>query len=114
VLPDGKVLSSFLEGVTDTRFFPYQISGAVGMVLKIYGCIDESLFAGTSPQALDMREAARDLEDVTVHGCIMADEVGFGKTKQLLLAAYLHTLLYPEQKPVVGRDTGTLAVLHTS
>lgn len=84
------------------------------MVLKIYGCIDESLFAGTSPQALDMREAARDLEDVKVHGCIMADEVGFGKTKQLLLAAYLHTLLYPEQKPVVGRDTGTLAVLHTS
>jgi SNF2 family DNA or RNA helicase len=100
VQPDGKVSSSFLQGVTDTKFFPYQISGAVGLVLKLYGSIEESLFAGTSNQALDMREAARDLEDVKVHGAIMADEVGFGKTKQLLLAAYLHTLLYPQQEAV--------------
>lgn len=92
-----------MNGVTDTEFFNYQISGAVGIALKLYGRIDaDALLRGTSyldnPRAADIRQAAVELKDVKIHGCIMADEVGFGKTKQVLLAAYLHTILSKEEE----------------
>lgn len=40
-----------------------------------------------------VREAAKALRDLMVHGCLLCDDVGFGKTKQGLLIAYLHQLL---------------------
>ena len=36
------------------------------------------------------------LRDLCMRGCILADDVGFGKTKQLLLVAFLHIIMNEE------------------
>lgn len=71
------------------------------MILKLYGKIDaEKLLRATKaldhPRAAAIRQAAAQLNSLKIHGAIMADDVGFGKTIQLLLAAFLHTLLTDE------------------
>jgi SNF2 family DNA or RNA helicase len=42
----------------------------------------------------DIRDAARQLEDLWIDGCFLADEVGLGKTLQGLLAITLSILIY--------------------
>jgi hypothetical protein len=70
----------------------------------MYGSIDsETLLTNTGsmghPLADRVREAAKLLTDVCVNGAILADETGFGKTKQCLLAATIHALLFAEKDP---------------
>jgi SNF2 family DNA or RNA helicase len=98
-LADGRVRSRLLDGLATSNFYTYQISGAVGCILKMYGKVDaDKLLRGTNntknPRAKDVQNAAASLQHLLVHGCILADEVGLGKTKQSLLAALLHILLY--------------------
>jgi SNF2 family DNA or RNA helicase len=100
-LPSGMVRSSILKNVTDSDFYPYQVSGSVGVILKLYGHIDtEKLLKATcfvdDPRAEKIREAGEKLRDICIHGCFLADDVGFGKTKQLLLAAFIHSQLANE------------------
>lgn len=83
--------------MTTRDFYPYQVLGAVGLHLKLYGRIDAGkLLRATSqtghPRAAQIKEAASRLEDLLMHGAIMADDVGFGKTIMLLLAAFLHSV----------------------
>ncbi|KAL3464256.1 hypothetical protein BJX64DRAFT_286678 [Aspergillus heterothallicus] len=99
---NGLYKSELLEKFIDTHFYHYQISGAVGVLLKLYGHIDpELLLLATDclqhPQANMVREAAARLKDLCLHGAILADETGFGKTKQSLLVAVLHGILYTEK-----------------
>ena len=87
--------------VTDRSFYSYQISGAVGAVLKLYGNIDPDALLRACrqpdhPRASEIRQAASGLNDLLVHGCILADDVGFGKTIMCLLVAFFHTFLYDE------------------
>ncbi|QKX54988.1 uncharacterized protein TRUGW13939_02078 [Talaromyces rugulosus] len=98
---NGLYKSELLKDFVKSEFYNYQLAGAVGVILKLYGSINaELLLSGTGqlyhPQANDVRDAARQLRDIRVHGVILADETGFGKTKQCLLAAVLHSLLYTE------------------
>lgn len=93
--------SKVLQDVTTSNFFHYQISGAVGACLKLYGHIDVDKllkYCGhvTEEEIATMREAAAQLRDLCLRGCILADDVGFGKTKQLLLAAFLHMVMSEE------------------
>lgn len=93
-----------LESWTTSEFYDYQILGAIGCVLKLYGRIDaEKLLRATNylanPQAEDIRRAAADLQDVLLHGAILANDTGFGKTKQSLLVACMHTILYDAPRP---------------
>ncbi|KAL2853238.1 hypothetical protein BJY01DRAFT_78302 [Aspergillus pseudoustus] len=99
---NGLYRSELLEEFVDSDFYHYQISGAVGIIAKLYGQIDANkLLLATDclqhPQADVVREAAAQLKDFCLHGAILADETGFGKTKQSLLAAVLHTFLYTEK-----------------
>jgi SNF2 family DNA or RNA helicase len=92
-----------LHGFTTRTFYNYQITRAVRVILKLYGQIDvENLLIGTkqegNPRADDMRAAATKLEDVLIHGAILADEVGLGKTQQSLLVALLHRFLNDTEK----------------
>lgn len=84
--------------VTSKSFYRYQISGAVGATLKLYDSIDaEKLLNATNqenPRAKEIKAAAAELNDLQTHDCIIADEMGFGKTCQSLLAAFLHSVLY--------------------
>lgn len=99
--PNGLYKSELLKDFVKSELYNYQLCGAVGVVLKLYGYVDaELLLAGTGqldhPQAADVRVAASQLRDICIHGALLADETGFGKTKQALLAAVLHTFLYTE------------------
>ncbi|KAJ0425565.1 P-loop containing nucleoside triphosphate hydrolase protein [Aspergillus carlsbadensis] len=99
---NGLYKSMLLDKFVTSHFYHYQISGAVGIILKLYGQIDaEALLLETDclqhPQANIVREAAAQLKDICLHGAILADETGFGKTKQSLLAAVLHSILYREK-----------------
>ncbi|XHG09858.1 hypothetical protein AWENTII_012895 [Aspergillus wentii] len=98
---NGKYKSELLENFVNCSFYHYQVSGAIGLVLKLYGKIDaETLLKKTGSmkhaQADDVRKAAAELQDLCIHGALLADETGFGKTKQALLGALLHTILYVE------------------
>lgn len=99
--PNGLYKSELLKDFVKSEFYNYQLCGAVGVILKLYGRVDaEQLLAGTGqldhPRAADVRDAASQLVDFCIHGALLADETGFGKTKQALLAAVLHTFLYTE------------------
>jgi SNF2 family DNA or RNA helicase len=99
---NGLYKSVLLENLVTSHFYHYQISGAVGLILKLYGQIDaEALLLATDclqhPQANMVREAAAQLKDICLHGALLADETSFGKTKQSLLAAVLHSILYMEK-----------------
>ncbi|KAI9376377.1 hypothetical protein BJX61DRAFT_538909 [Aspergillus egyptiacus] len=98
----GLYRSELLEGFVKCHFYHYQISGAIGLILKLYGQIDaEVLLRKTNRMehalANDVREAAASLKDICINGAMLADETGFGKTKQALLAAVLHTFFYTER-----------------
>ncbi|RDW62917.1 uncharacterized protein DSM5745_10028 [Aspergillus mulundensis] len=98
----GLYKSEMLAKFTNSQFYHYQISGAVGIILKLYGHIDPQVLLESTncldhPRAEEVREAAAVLNSVCLHGAILADETGFGKTKQSLLAAVLHTFLYNER-----------------
>ncbi|OBT86897.1 hypothetical protein VE02_03857 [Pseudogymnoascus sp. 03VT05] len=102
-LLNGRFSSGLLSKMTRSEFYGYQISGAVGCILKMYGTIDaQKLIEKTehlnNPRVVTIQHAATQLNDLLMHGCILADEVGLGKTKQALLIALLHSLLY------VGRE----------
>jgi hypothetical protein len=93
--------SKVLRDITTSKFFHYQISGAVGIILKLYGHIDVDKLLKycthvTEDEIVVMRKAADQLRDLCMSGCILADDVGFGKTKQLLLAAFLHIVMSEE------------------
>lgn len=101
---DGLYKSRVLEGATTSSFYHYQISGAIGCVLKLYGKIDvEKLLSATpTPYSFDVEKvkaAAEVLQDLMVHGCLLCDDVGFGKTKQGLLVAYINQLLSHDANP---------------
>ncbi|KGO49252.1 SNF2-like protein [Penicillium expansum] len=102
-----KYISTLLEKLTDSHFFHYQITGAVGIILKIFGTIDaERLCQSTALNASDPRaqkvlSAANKLRDIQIHGAMLADGTGFGKTKQCLLAKLLYSLLTKENKPTL-------------
>ncbi|KAH0264376.1 hypothetical protein KCU91_g12087, partial [Aureobasidium melanogenum] len=96
--PSGLWRSKLFTEATDSDFYHYQISGAVGCILKLYGRIDVDALLSKSkkPYAFDVekvRQAADKLHDLLIHGAVLGDDVGFGKTKQLLLIGHLHTLL---------------------
>ncbi|OBT82958.1 hypothetical protein VE02_08180 [Pseudogymnoascus sp. 03VT05] len=100
-LPNGRVRSRLLSGATSSEFYKYQVSGAVGCILKLYGEVDadkllKAMGKETDPSADLVHDAAIQLRDLKLHGAILADEVGFGKTKQSLLIALLHSVLYTE------------------
>lgn len=99
--PNGLYKSELLKDFTKSDFYNYQLFGAVGVILKLYGGIDaEKLLVETGnvdhPRADDVRDAAQSLRDICVHGALLADETGLGKTKQCLLSAALHSFLYTE------------------
>lgn len=50
-----------------------------------------------SPRVKKICWAAALLDDSCTHGCVLADEVGFGKTKQALLVALPCTMLFKER-----------------
>lgn len=97
-LLNSRVRSRLLHSIITSEFYDYQISGAIGCLLKLYGSVDiEVLLRGTkqlnNPRANDIRHIASLLKDLCLHRCILADEVGFRKTKQALLVAFIYTLL---------------------
>lgn len=99
--PSGLFKSELLKDFVKSEFYNYQLCGAVGVILKLYGQVNtEQLLAGTGqldhPRANDIHDAAQSLGDLCLYGAILADETGFGKTKQCLLAALLHSILYTE------------------
>jgi SNF2 family DNA or RNA helicase len=99
---NGLYKSVLLDKFVTFHFYRYQVSGAVGISLKLYGQIDaEALLLATDclqhPQADMVREAATQQKDICLNGAIHADETGFGKTKQSLLAAVLHSILYTDE-----------------
>lgn len=47
----------------------------------------------TDEEAARIREAADKLHDLCMSGCILADDVGSGKTKQVLLVGFLHIVI---------------------
>ncbi|KAJ5574154.1 SNF2-like protein [Penicillium hispanicum] len=87
----------------------YQITGAVGLALKLIGKIPAKPLlelAGLSAESVEgqrVSRAADRLEDLRIHGAILADETGFGKTKQCLLAALLYAVIAiePECRPTL-------------
>ncbi|KAH0346279.1 hypothetical protein KCU83_g7430, partial [Aureobasidium melanogenum] len=102
--PSGLYKSKILEGATKSHFYHYQISGAIGCILKLYGKIDVDKLLSKTPKPYDfdvekVKAAADKLHDLLVHGVILGDDVGFGKTKQGLLTACLYQLLDDEQHP---------------
>lgn len=71
----GLYKSKLLEGATTSSFYHYQVSGAIGCVLKLYSTInvERLLLAATKPYAFDIekvRAAAQVLRDLMVHGCL--------------------------------------------
>jgi hypothetical protein len=109
-LSNGRVRSRLLSSATSSEFYSYQVSGAIGCLLKLYGTIDiEAVLIqmdkGDDPSADSIRAAAGRLRDLTLHGCILADEVGFGKTKESLLVALIHSMVYAEKsKETIPKD----------
>lgn len=99
--------SVLLENFTTSDFYDYQIVGAIGILLKLFGMIDdELLLSGTGfdpqdPRAEKVSSAAGRLRDICIHGAMIADGTGFGKTKQCLLAALLFSFLTKENKPAL-------------
>ncbi|KAH0288518.1 hypothetical protein KCU62_g5009, partial [Aureobasidium sp. EXF-3399] len=101
---NGLYKSKLLEGLTSSSFYHYQLGGAIGCILKLYGTIDAEKLLAAAPQpyafdAQKVREAAEVLRDLMVHGCLLCDDVGFGKTKQGLLVACLNQLLSHDTNP---------------
>jgi hypothetical protein len=55
LLADGRVHSRLLDGLTASNFYTYQISGAVGCILKMYGEVDaDKLLDGTNHVLIDV------------------------------------------------------------
>ena len=86
---------------TSSEFYKCQVSGVIECVLKLYGQVDaekllKAMGKETGPSATDIRHVATLLNDLKLHGAILSDEVGFGKTKQSLLVTLLHSVLYTE------------------
>lgn len=88
--------SKLLDRHIDTPLFYYQVSGAVGVILKQYGRIDARRlldYAGVDPDSDDGKQvvhAARALEDICIHSALLADDTGVGKTMTLMLIAVIH------------------------
>jgi len=98
-LKNGMVLCRIFDGFTNRTFYNYQVSGMVGCILKLYGHIDaDTLLRETRSTgkvwAGSVRAAAAKLNDLMLHGAILCDEVGLGKTLQSLGVALLHIFLY--------------------
>jgi len=94
--------------VTTRDFYDYQVSGAVSGALMLYGRIDpDKLLAATNALehecAARVRDAASKLEALRIHGGILADNVGLGKTIQCMLLAWLHAVLWegPTYGPIL-------------
>ncbi|KAF4636083.1 hypothetical protein G7Y89_g2010 [Cudoniella acicularis] len=103
-LSNGRYQSRLFKDRTGCSFFNYQITGIVGILLKLYGKIDaERLLAATNsahlPCAKKVHLAAGKLEHLLIHGAILADEVGLGKTKQALMVALIHVVLDDSMDP---------------
>lgn len=102
-----KFHSDLLEEFTSSDFYDYQIVGSVGMLLKLLGTIDGArLIAATklnprSVKAKRVSAAASKLWHRCIHGALLADGTGFGKTKQCLLTALLFSFLTEENKPAL-------------
>jgi hypothetical protein len=73
-----------------SHFYPYQITGAVGLVLKLLGSIDADKLFEASAGAYTESEMNK--------ACGDADSTGFGKTKQCLLAALPFSTLPTKNK----------------
>lgn len=96
-----------IEKFTSCEFFDYQITGAIGLVLKLFGGVDAKLLLSATglnpqdPRAERVSSAAGKLRDLQIYGAMIADGTGFGKTKQCLLAALLFSFLTTENKPAL-------------
>ncbi|KAJ5529629.1 SNF2-like protein [Penicillium freii] len=104
---DDKYRPMLIEKFTSCEFFDYQITGAIGLVLKLFGGIDAKLLLSATglnpqdPRAERVSSAAEKLRDLQIYGAMIADGTGFGKTKQCLLAALLFSFLTTENKPAL-------------
>lgn len=92
----------------------YQISGAVGILLRLFGSIDPeplikfAKFSSDDKRAKKVRNAAAELKSTRYHGAILADETGFGKNKETLLSLLLYCVMAEPTKPNVLLVPGTL------
>ncbi|KAJ5619498.1 hypothetical protein N7510_003482 [Penicillium lagena] len=97
----------FQEFTHNITFYHYQISGAVGLILKQYGEIDANKLIGSAgldsndPRAEKVKLAAKKLTDLQTHCVILADETGFGKTITCLLMLLMRTMPTEIMKPTL-------------
>ncbi|KAJ5833227.1 hypothetical protein N7474_001538 [Penicillium riverlandense] len=107
--PDGDryratLFQAFTHNIT---FYHYQISGAVGLILKQYGEIDATKIIASAGldsndrRAEKVKHAAKQLTDLRTHCVILADETGFGKTITWLLMLLMRTMLTEIMKPTL-------------
>jgi hypothetical protein len=97
--------SKLLGTSTKCEFFAFQINGAVGLLLKLIGRIDPlallkwAKIPHQSAEGQRVISAAGKLKHLTLHAAICADLTGFGKTKLVLLAVQLYSILTEFNKP---------------
>lgn len=112
----GRYKATVLGDEVHSEFYHYQVNGAVGICLKLLGSIDPqplTAFGKLAPdggKAKRLKEAAAHLSHLCIHGAILADETGFGKTKIALLVLMLYCILARPKKPNVLLVPGTLIV----
>jgi hypothetical protein len=82
---------TLLKGKIHGRLYDYQISGAVTLILKLFGKVDiprvleKQKIDATDPRAVKALAASEKLRALKLNGALLADETGFAKTKQALL-----------------------------
>ncbi|KAJ6162488.1 SNF2-like protein [Penicillium canescens] len=106
--------SKVLGTSTKCDFFAYQINGAVGLLIKLLGNIDPVVLLKwariSRKDSEDKRviQAAGRLKHLRLHAAICADLTGFGKTKLILLATILYSVLARTNKPTLLLVPSTL------
>lgn len=82
---------TLLKGKIHGSLYDYQISGAVTLILKLFGKVDipcvleKQKIDATDPCAVKALAASEKLRALKLNGALLADETGFAKTKQALL-----------------------------
>jgi SNF2 family DNA or RNA helicase len=92
-----KYACTLLPDVKET-FFPYQVTGAVFILLCLYGTIPLPTEHANEPAVVACLNSLKRLQ---TFGCIVADTTGLGKTKETLLALSFSIRFQDEQD-----DTG--------
>jgi hypothetical protein len=77
---------TLLKSKIHGNLYDYQISGAVTLILKLFGKIDiprvleKQKIDPTDPRAVRALAASKKLRALKLNGALLADETGFGKT----------------------------------